>query len=199
MLVFCIITAGIRIERLATVKTLSSVVCIVLVASCELVSDARSESRASTDRIFVTSEYFTFGAADAFTASVKLADFDRDGDLDGFAVNGRHWARQDFLFFNNGFGRFLTAKAVGNITTGYEPAIFDLNRDGIDDIVIARDRVQSEIFFGKGNGNFTDPVAFGNAGPARSVLVADANADRHVDLIVSQRSEKNYIALCVIV
>jgi hypothetical protein len=32
------------------------------------------------------------------------------GDLDGFAVNGRHWIQQDEVYLNNGMGFFGTAK-----------------------------------------------------------------------------------------
>ena len=82
-----------------------------------------SVSAAEGRREFVSNEYFTFGSPDYFTVAIKLADFDLDGDLDAIMINGRHWARHDLLFLNNGAGRFLISRPVGEAATGYEPTI----------------------------------------------------------------------------
>ncbi len=145
-------------------------------------------------RWFVSNEYFTFGRPDDFTVAIKLADFDGDGDRDGVMINGRHWARQDYVLLNNGVGRFLTALPLGKtLTTGYEPAIADLDNDGSFDIATARDRIESQIFLNDGEGGFRDAGPYGVAGPARSVAAADLDRDGHMDLIVSQRSGVNYV------
>ena len=145
-------------------------------------------------RVFVSNEYFTFGSADYFTVAIKLADMDRDGDLDAIMINGRHWARQDLIFYNNGAGRFLIARPLGESATGYAPTISDLDDDGNLDIVVARDRIESMRFMGDGNGQFDTGSLVGLAGPARAVGSADLDADGHVDLIFSQRSSINYVA-----
>lgn len=134
-------------------------------------------SAAEAPRVFVTNEYFTFGSPDYFSVAVKLADFDSDGDLDALMVNGRHWARQDLVFFNNGDGRFLTAAPLGEQASGYSPAVVDLNHDGKDDIVIARDRIVSQRFMGLGNGKFDTGRSVGRAGPTRAVVSADLDND----------------------
>lgn len=146
------------------------------------------------ERNFVSNEYYTFGSADDFTVAVELADLDQDGDLDAIVVNGRHWARQDRVMYNNGLGRFLTAVPLGRtLATGYRPAIADLNGDGATDIVVARDRVPSHIFLNNGEGSFDDMGPVGPVGPTRAVLATDVNLDDHPDLIFSLRDEPNQI------
>ena len=95
-------------------------------------------SAAAERRVFVTNEYYTFGSADYFTVAIELADLDLDGDLDAIMINGRHWARQDLIFKNNGAGRFLIAHPLGDAATGYAPTISDLDDDGNLDIVVVR-------------------------------------------------------------
>jgi hypothetical protein len=148
----------------------------------------------AAERQFVSNEYFTFGSADDFTVAVELSDLDLDGDLDAIVVNGRHWARQDRIMYNNGHGRFLTATPLGELlATGYRPAIADLNSDGAMDIVVARDRVPSHIFMNDGNGAFIDHGPIGPVGPTRAILAADVNMDQHPDLVFSLRGEPNEI------
>jgi len=151
-------------------------------------------SAAEDRRIFVTNEYYTFGSADYFTVAIELADLDLDGDLDAIMINGRHWARQDLIFKNNGTGRFLIAHPLGDAATGYAPTISDLDDDGNLDIVVARDRIESARFMGQGNGKFDAGHSVGYAGPARAVGSADLDADGHVDLIFSLRGAANYVA-----
>ena len=97
----------------------TSIACLGLIQVLFLCSASANEEK----RVFVSNEYFTFGSADYFTVAIKLADIDLDGDLDAIMINGRHWARQDLIFFNNGAGRFLTARPLGESATGYAPTI----------------------------------------------------------------------------
>ena len=146
------------------------------------------------ERQFVTSENLTFGSADDFTVAVELSDLDQDGDLDAVVINGRHWARQDRIMFNNGSGQFLVANALGNsLATGYRPAIADLDGDGAMDIVVARDRVPSHMFINRGGGSFVDIGPVGPVGPTRAILAPDVNLDQKVDLVFSIRGESNQI------
>ena len=151
-------------------------------------------SSAAERRIFASNEYFTFGSTDYFSVAIKLADFDLDGDLDALMINGRHWARQDLLFLNNGAGRFLNARPLGDAATGYEPAISDFDDDGNLDVVIARDRIASMRFMGLGNGTFDTGHPVGRIGPTRAVGAADLNGDGETDLVFSQRGDRNYVA-----
>ena len=151
-------------------------------------------SAAEELRVFVSNEYFTFGSPDYFTVAIKLADFDHDGDMDALMINGRHWARRDLLFFNNGTGRFLTARPLGEAGTGYAPTVSDLDDDGNLDIVVARDRIPSMRYMGHGTGEFDSGHPVGLAGPTRAVAAADLDADGNADLVFSQRGSTNYVA-----
>jgi hypothetical protein len=153
-----------------------------------------SISAAEEPRVFVSNEYLTFGSSDYFTVAIELADIDLDDDLDAIMINGRHWARQDLLFSNNGTGRFLIAHPLGEAATGYTPAIVDLDADGNLDIVVARDRIRSMRFMGQGNGEFGTGLPIGLPGPTRAVVSADLDADGNKDLIFSQRGSTNYVA-----
>lgn len=63
---------------------------------------------AAQDGAFSVHPYNYFGDETGLTASVSLGDLDGDGDLDGFAANGRHWIQQDEVFLNNGIPKRAT-------------------------------------------------------------------------------------------
>ena len=46
----------------------------------------------------------SIGAFTNRTASITLIDIDKDGDLDALIANGRHWAQQNYIYFNDGDG-----------------------------------------------------------------------------------------------
>ena len=100
---------------------------------------AAAPAFAQTQPDFWLHPYNFFGDEDALTASVNLGDLDGDGDLDGFAVNGRHWIEADEVFLNNGMGFFRSARGVeADRSTGYEAALADFDGDGDLDAAIAR-------------------------------------------------------------
>jgi len=171
-------------------RYLTGIECFGLIQLLLLCSVSVAEER----REFVSNEYFTIGSPDYFTVAIKLADFDLDGDLDALMINGRHWARHDLLFLNNGAGRFLIARPLGEAATGYDPTISDLNYDGNLDVIVARDRIRSMRFMGLGNGKFDTGRPVGLAGPTRAVGSADLDADGEIDLVFSQRGTTNYVA-----
>ena len=136
--------------------------------------------------------YNAFGAEDALTASVNLGDLDGDGDLDGFAVNGRHWVQQDEVYFNNGLGFFRSARDAGpDRGTGYEAALADLDGDGDLDAAIARDLLPVLLLFNDGAGNFDEAGDLGPIAQARSIAAGDFDGDGDPDLVLVQRGEAN--------
>ncbi|WP_203290964.1 FG-GAP repeat domain-containing protein [Maricaulis parjimensis] len=136
--------------------------------------------------------YNAFGAEDALTASVNLGDLDGDGDLDGFAVNGRHWVQQDEVYFNNGLGFFRSARDAGpDRGTGYEAALADLDGDGDLDAAIARDLLPVLLLFNDGAGNFDEARETGPIAQARSIAAGDFDGDGDADLVLVQRGEAN--------
>ncbi|MBO6763569.1 VCBS repeat-containing protein [Maricaulis sp.] len=144
------------------------------------------------DEAFWLHPYNYFGDETALTASVNLGDLDGDGDLDGFAVNGRHWIQQDEVFLNNGMGFFRSARDAGpDRATGYEAALADLDGDGDLDAAIARDLLPILLLFNDGEGNFDAAREIGPVAQARSIAAADLDGDGDSDLVLVQRGEAN--------
>ena len=66
------------------------------------------------DLRFINNNSFnSIGTQENRTASMTLYGIDKDGDLDALVANGRHWAVQNYIYFNNGTGRFRNAMPIG--------------------------------------------------------------------------------------
>ncbi len=64
------------------------------------------------------------------TASIKLYEIDKYGDLDALPANGRHWAEQNFIYFNSGNGSVKTAMPIGRLLdASYAIGVGDFNKD----------------------------------------------------------------------
>lgn len=165
---------------------------IVMTASSALAMLGLQAQAQAQDEAFRLHPYNYFGAETALTASVNLGDLDGDGDLDGFAVNGRHWIQQDEVFLNNGMGFFRSARDAGpDRATGYEAALADLDGDGDLDAAIARDLLPVLLLFNDGHGHFDDASEAGPVAQARSIAAADLDGDGDEDLVLVQRGEAN--------
>ena len=82
--------------------------------------------------------FFSIGTQSNRTASITLVDIDQDGDLDALVANGRHWAEQNYLFYNEGRGGFKKAQPIGNfLDASYAVKSADFNSDGFMDIAVA--------------------------------------------------------------
>ena len=123
--------------------------------------------------------------SNGFSASVReptgivLADFNGDGKLDMFAVNGSSTA---CVYLGNGAGAFqetLFADIPGQ-PTGV--AAVDLNGDGKPDIVLAGSDNGASTMLGNGDGTFQQPV--GSPAPyASGIAAGDYNGDGIPDLV----------------
>ena len=134
--------------------------------------------------------FYAFDSADGYTADIALADVDGDGDLDALTANGRHWAQQDYVYFNSGDGRMLEAAPIGDrLSASYILGPGDFDKDGDIDLVVVRDNLPAQLYLNDGKGNYSfEKNIKGTGGPARSAVVLDANGDGALDIaIVSRR------------
>ena len=139
-------------------------------------------------------------------AGVAMFDYDNDGRLDLFFVNGaalrdpmpagaipdktdpRYWNR---LYRNNGDGSFTdVTDASGLRGEGYGMGVAagDYNNDGFQDLYVTS-LGQNRLYRNNGDGTFTDVTAkAGVAGAGWSVSAAfvDYDRDGHLDLIVTR-------------
>lgn len=147
---------------------------------------------AAQDVTFRVHPYNYFGDETGLTASISLGDLDGDGDLDGFAANGRHWIQQDEVFLNNGIGYFRSARDAGpDRSTAYQAVLADFDGDGDLDAAVARDLLPTLLLFNDGSGRFPVAKETGPVAQARGIGAADFNGDGHVDLVLAQRGEPN--------
>ena len=132
----------------------------------------------------------SIGTQENRTASITLYDIDKDGDLDALVANGRHWAEQNYIYFNNGRGSFKTAMPVGKfMDASYAMVAGDFNKDGFEDIAVANDRVSNKIYWGSKDQNFEKESSFGDPdAPSRNLTVGDIDKDGDLDLIISNRN-----------
>ena len=122
-------------------------------------------------------------------ASAAFADYDNDGWLDLFVIDGDGAGH---LFRNSGTGTFsdVAAKArIGESGGARKPIFVDLDHDGDLDIFLASpDR--RIVYRNNLDGTFTEvTAAFGlNGGGARDAVFADFDRDGRVDLFLANQT-----------
>ncbi len=135
---------------------------------------------------------------DVATGGVALLDYDNDGWVDIYLVNGSTYkalrgeepSPQAALFHNNRNGTFtdVTARAgVGNGRWGMGVAVGDYDNDGRDDLYVAN-YGKNRLYRNNGNGTFTDvaekagvTVGTWSTAPA----FGDYDHDGYLDLFVA--------------
>ncbi len=137
-------------------------------------------------------------------SGVALFDYDHDGRLDLFAVNGapftapvakgtvpqktgpKYWNR---LYHNNGDGTFtdVTEKAgLQGIGYGMGVAVGDYDNDGNEDLYVTA-YGGNRLYRNNGNGTFTDvteKAGVGGGGWSTSAAWVDLDGDGYLDLVV---------------
>ena len=148
------------------------------------------------DRQFVTSERLSLGTELNRSASVRIADFNGDGNPDIVVANGRHWPQQNFVFLNQGRARFHIQRRIGNdLCPSYATEPIDVDGDGDIDIAVANDTSPNRIFLNDGRGQFASGPTFGGISSVRSLTVADIDRDGDADVLTTCRGRANLICL----
>jgi hypothetical protein len=144
--------------------------------------------RAATAPIATDNEY---------TVACAWGDYDNDGYLDLFAVNGRYSVATNSLYHNNGDGTFTkaTSAMVGSIAVdpcaGSEAAWGDYDNDGFLDLIVAGGTGTTPgtniLYHNNGDGTFTrilsgSPV---NDGGSFGCAWGDYDNDGFLDLFMS--------------
>lgn len=122
-------------------------------------------------------------------------DYDKDGWLDLFVVNGG--SQNDFLYRNNGNGTFnkvTSGSIVNDGKFGRGCAVGDYDNDGWPDIFVACYSGQSDLLYrNNGNGTFTltNGVIPGDNANGSGGTFGDFDNDGWLDLFVTNNSSNN--------
>jgi hypothetical protein len=131
---------------------------------------------------------YDLGTASDRSYSGRLADVDRDGDLDVVISNDRPDPK--LVYVNDGKGKFSVGSTFGRPEWETRNAtVADVDGDTYPDIVVANRGASTANFicFNKGNGRFdADCVEFSRES-ATTITAADFDRDGSVDLAVPHR------------
>jgi len=174
-----------------------SAVSLALAATPLLFRDV--EERSGIDFKLVSGSPEKHYIIESMTGGVALFDFDNDGLLDIYLVNGSTIDAErsgtndaeDRLYRNNGDGTFTDvthAAGLGDKRWTMGVAIADVNNDGFDDIYITN-YGGNRLYLNNGDGTFRDFTAESNTGItgwSSGAAFADYDADGNLDLYLSQ-------------
>ncbi|MCI0514809.1 VCBS repeat-containing protein, partial [candidate division KSB1 bacterium] len=123
-------------------------------------------------------------------------DYDNDGDLDLFVVNGTHNA----MYFNNGdatFTKITDGIIVNDNGDSRGCSAGDYDNDGDLDLFVANHVGQNNcLYANNGDGSFTkitEGIIVNDRGNSRGCSWGDYDNDGNLDLFVANFQEKNFL------
>ncbi len=123
--------------------------------------------------------------------TLVTADYDGDGDVDGFVVNPNLTPPRLSQLRNDGEGRFGLQPALGITNNNIRgQVVFDADADGDPDVVLAADSTTVACQFdllllrNQGAGSFTVQAVAAIDGRCRQLTAADLDGDGDRDLVV---------------
>ena len=136
------------------------------------------------------------------TGALTAADFDNDGDTDLF-VGERYQVEtygkdgQGFILRNDGAGNFTeeAPEVFSNIGMLTEAKHFDLNKDGLEDIIVVGEWMSPKVFINVQGAFNESKESYGlskDTGLWASLEIADLNADGHQDLVIGNIGENSF-------
>ncbi|WP_315831151.1 VCBS domain-containing protein [Bradyrhizobium prioriisuperbiae] len=121
-------------------------------------------------------------------SGVALGDFNGDGKLDVFVVNGIFGGSNSSnpsIWLNDGTGHFTASTANGAPLSiaGMDVALGDFDNDGRLDAFVASEG-SNQVWRGDGHGGFTLVQTF-SGGQNRGVAIGDLNGDGYADAVTA--------------
>lgn len=145
---------------------------------------------------FTLSRSYNLGVGDHYTAS--SGDFNSDGNID--LISNPYGYGTGVLLYGDGTGTFTPG---GTVMHGHVPTLpitgTDINRDGLDDVIVVGARLGGAIgvVLGNGNGTFQNALQFGPSGASsRALELTDFNGDGFDDIVTADDVQSLlYVAL----
>jgi hypothetical protein len=131
---------------------------------------------------------YDLGTASDRSYSGRLADVDRDGDLDVVISNDRPDPK--LVYLNDGKGKFHVGSSYGDARWETRNAtVADVDGDAYPDIVVANrgDSTANYLCLNNGGGRFDSGCVAFSRESATTIAAADFNGDGSIDLAVPHR------------
>jgi len=118
-------------------------------------------------------------------AGIVAGDFDKDGIPDLAVTSSAGATAGVTILKGNGDGTFTSPFASSFGTTPFAIAVGDLNKDGVEDLVVTDYSGFVWVLIGIPGGTFNTPVSYPVGDVPAAVAVADVDGDGNPDLLVA--------------